>query len=69
MAVIIFATSCARYVPIPEHLTRPCLVVVKQNDSVEEAVRLANDRLDSVADCNQRIRQISEIQGKRAKKE
>lgn len=62
--------ACAetKYVKIPEELTKPCEVHHIQEQSLDEAIRLANERKDSVADCNERMDKIRAIQGTPIKK-
>lgn len=45
-------------VEVPEALTRDCDPVPKQRDTYGEAVRLANARAESLAECTARMRQI-----------
>lgn len=63
LAVVLLVGCTVKYVPIPDHLTRLCLEHEKKDDTLDEAVRLANSRLDSVKECNGRLTKISNIQG------
>jgi hypothetical protein len=45
-------------VEVPEALTRDCDPVPKQRDTFGEAIRLANARAESLAECTARMRQI-----------
>lgn len=63
-------SSCAevRYVQVPEELTKPCEKHQVQEQSLDEAIRLANERKESVTDCNDRMDKIRAIQGTPVKK-
>ncbi|WP_167285217.1 Rz1-like lysis system protein LysC [Marilutibacter alkalisoli] len=50
-----------RYVPLPADLTRPCGDTAKRNNTVSEAVRLANARKADRDECNARMTQIREL--------
>lgn len=48
-------------VEVPPELTRDCDPVPKQRDTYGEAIRLANARAESLAECTARMRQIREL--------
>lgn len=48
-------------VEVPEELTRDCDPVPKKKDSYGEAIRLANARAESLAECTDRMRQIRNL--------
>lgn len=48
-------------VDVPDELTLDCIVVQKRNNSLSEAVRLANARQESVDECTGRMRQIRNL--------
>jgi len=56
-------TSCVEYVKIPEDLTKHCAVYEAKEESLDEAIRLARVRKESVDDCNDRMDRIHAIQG------
>lgn len=45
-------------IPVPAELTAPCDPVAKRDDSLGEAVRLANARAAALAECSQRMARI-----------
>lgn len=50
-----------RIVPVPRELTADCDRVLKRENTVAEAVRLANSRLASLDECSGRMRRIREL--------
>jgi hypothetical protein len=50
-----------KLVPLPAALTKPCDEVKKQDDTFGEAVRLANARKASLAECNARMAEIRKL--------
>lgn len=48
-------------VEVPEDLTRDCDPVPKKRDTYGEAIRLANARAESLAECTARMRQIRNL--------
>lgn len=50
-----------KYVPVPENLTKPCDEITKSDNTVGEAVRLANSRLESIRECNGRMEKIRSL--------
>lgn len=48
-------------VEVPEELTRDCDPVPKKRDTYGEAIRLANARAESLAECTARMRQIRNL--------
>jgi hypothetical protein len=46
--------------PVPPELTAPCYDEPARNQSLDEAVRLANLRRESLAECSGRMKQIRE---------
>jgi hypothetical protein len=73
MTLCIAMTACAtrmpkeaivvveKIVPVPTALTKPCDEVKKQDDTFGEAVRLANARKASLAECNARMAEIRKL--------
>ena len=49
------------YVPVPEELTAPCQTHPAREQTVGEAIRVANARLASLAECNSRLRAIRDL--------
>ena len=47
-----------KIVSVPARLTKPCDLVAKKGNSVGEAIRLANARKASIAECNARLAEI-----------
>lgn len=47
-----------KIVPVPAPLTEPCQQPVKQSNTVEEAVRLANVRKAALDECSARMEKI-----------
>lgn len=45
-------------VPVPAELTEPCTVISKRDNTVGEAVRLANARKAALDECSARMAQI-----------
>lgn len=54
---LIFMTSCATVSP---ELFEPCPTHEKQGDTLDEAVRLANVRLESIEQCNDKLEKIKQ---------
>lgn len=50
-----------RVVPVPDELSRDCDPVPKREDSYAEAIRLANARGASLAECSARMKRIREL--------
>lgn len=50
-----------RVVPVPEELSRDCDPVPKREDSYAEAIRLANARAASLAECSARMQRIRDL--------
>ena len=50
-----------KLVPVPEELSRDCGTVTKQDNSVAEAVRLANTRDELLKECTSRMRRIRSL--------
>jgi len=50
-----------KLVPVPEELTKDCGNTAKQNNSVAEAVRLANTRDELLKECTSRMRRIRSL--------
>ena len=50
-----------KMVDVPEELTRDCGNSTKQNNSVAEAVRLANTRDELLKECTSRMRRIRSL--------
>jgi hypothetical protein len=50
-----------KLVPVPEELTRDCGTATKQDNSVAEAVRLANTRDELLKECTSRMRRIRNL--------
>lgn len=48
-------------VPVPAALTAPCDEVAKADNTIGEAIRLANARLASLQACNKRLAEIREL--------
>ncbi len=46
------------YVEVPSELSKDCEAVPKTKQDVDEAVRLANARAESIAECTKRMRAI-----------
>jgi len=65
LLLTLMLTSCVtvRYVKIPSELTAHCMVHEKKDDSLDEAVRLANTRKDSIDECNARMDKIHAVEG------
>lgn len=51
-----------RYVALPPALVAPCPATAKRDNSVGEAVRLANARLADVKACDARMTEIRKLQ-------
>ena len=51
-----------RYVALPSALVAPCPATAKRDNSVGEAVRLANARLADVKTCDARMTEIRKLQ-------
>lgn len=49
------------YVPVPEELTEPCQLHPVREQTYGEAIRVANARLASLAECNVRMKAIREL--------
>lgn len=47
-----------KIVPVPAKLSAPCDLVARRDNTVGEAVRLANARLASLEECNKRMTEI-----------
>lgn len=45
-------------VPVPAELARDCDLPAKRDNTVGEAVRLANARAESLRECNKRLKAI-----------
>ena len=60
---ILLISGCVRYVSVPDELTKHCEVIQPRGTTLDEAVRLANSRKDSIDDCNNRMDKIHAIQG------
>lgn len=50
-----------KLVEVPEELTRDCGTAIKQDNSVAEAVRLANTRNELLKECTARMRRIRSL--------
>lgn len=50
-----------KLVPVPDELIRDCGSVSKQDNSVAEAVRLANTRDELLKECTSRMRRIRSL--------
>lgn len=50
-----------KVVEVPAELSRDCDPVPKREDSYAEAIRLANARAASLAECSGRMKQIREL--------
>ena len=50
-----------KLVPVPDELTKDCGNTAKQNNSVAEAVRLANTRDELLKECTSRMRRIRSL--------
>ncbi|MBB1060411.1 Rz1-like lysis system protein LysC [Marilutibacter spongiae] len=48
-------------VPVPAELTEPCAQVAKRDNTVGEAVRLANARKAALEECSKRMSQIRSL--------
>lgn len=46
------------FVAVPAELSKPCAEVAKKGNSYGEAIRLANQRLASLQECNKRLAEI-----------
>lgn len=72
ISILIFTlllSGCVtKYVAVPDELTQHCDVHQPRSTTVDEAVRLANVRKDSIDDCNSRMDKIRAIQGTVIKK-
>ena len=49
------------YVAVPADLAADCDPVPKKDNSYGEAIRLANARAESIAECNARLKKIREL--------
>lgn len=47
-----------KIVPVPTALTEPCQQPAKEANTVQEAVRLANERKAALDECSQRMARI-----------
>ncbi|WEM34386.1 hypothetical protein [Xanthomonas phage X1] len=59
--VLLLALVLAGCKHVPLDLTEPCYVPQKTTESVDEAVRLANDRHDALVECNAKLEKIRTI--------
>lgn len=50
-----------KIVPVPPELAAPCQLVEKRDNSVGEAVRLANARLVALEECDKRMSDIRKL--------
>lgn len=50
-----------KIVPVPAELTGPCRQPAKQDNSVAEAVRLANERKAALDECSGRMARIRSL--------
>lgn len=50
-----------KIVPVPPELSAPCQVVDKRDNSVGEAVRLANARRAALEECDGRMAEIRKL--------
>jgi hypothetical protein len=50
-----------KLVPVPAPLTEPCRRPQKQNNTVAEAVRLANERDAALVECSSRMTKIRSL--------
>lgn len=50
-----------KIVPVPAELAAPCQVVDKRDNSVGEAVRLANARRAALEECDARMAEIRKL--------
>lgn len=50
-----------KIVPVPEKLAAPCDLVPRRDNTIGEAVRLANARLASLEECNKRLAEIRKL--------
>lgn len=50
-----------RIVPVPDELAAPCATVAKRDNSMGEAVRLANARAAALEECSGRMERIRNL--------
>lgn len=50
-----------KIVAVPKELTKPCRNTAKQDNSVSEAVRLANSRDEYLVECSARMERIRNL--------
>lgn len=65
LLILVFALSgcVTRYVSIPDSMTQHCVVAEPTTQTLDEAVKVANDRKASLDQCNQKLDRIHKIQG------
>lgn len=61
LTVVFLCVILSACVSVPKEYLTPCAIPQKQNETVEEAVRLANARLESINECNAKIAKIKAI--------
>jgi hypothetical protein len=49
------------FVAVPAELSKPCAEIEKKSNTYGEAIRLANQRLLSLQECNKRLAEIRKL--------
>lgn len=58
LVIVLCLTSCKT---VPDHLFTPCNASAAKNQTVEEAVRVANERLMIIERCNAQIAELKKL--------